>query len=597
MVAMPRLSRALIVVALCLAAAAPCGLRIARADGGGERREVRGTLQRTWSERRQRHEYFVHDADEGVRYYIATDRDLDDYVGRRVTLNGKPRLRKDQKVAQVEGVQVRVGRERDGSAADRSNRDSLDTAISRHRVAPRRGAGSSSGSRRVSSAQFLEEVQLGPDDQIVVEGEVPGAVLDVPPLVESSPYLEGGVPALGGVPGPALSPLAGPVCESCGASRGWSRSTCPCGTPHRIWIRGDYLLWWTKGSFVPPLVTTSPTGTPQADAGVLGEPGTRILYGDERVLTDVRNGLRVRLGTWLDCCQYWGIEGEYFGLLDKTDDFTASSDAGGEPILARPFFNALTDMQDSDLVAYPDLLQGRVSASLNSKFHGFGVRGRWNVFCNGGEQPHGGGMNTCYHGWRLDLIGGYRYLRLREDLAIRETADSLNPNIPVSFAIQDQFNTRNDFHGGDLGMLLEWQRCRWSLELLAKVALGNSHQVVDISGSTQRTIRGTVFEADGGILAQRTNSGNFTQDSFAVVPEVGVTIGYDITTRLRASLGYTLIYWNKVARPGDHIDTVVNPNLFPPEADPFSGPLRPQFVFNDSDFWAQGLDFGLRYIW
>src|SRR5438094_672952 len=33
-----------------------------------------------------------------------------------------------------------------------------------------------------------------------------------------------------------------------------------CGPTGTIWGRVEYLLWWTKGDRLPPLVTTSPPG-------------------------------------------------------------------------------------------------------------------------------------------------------------------------------------------------------------------------------------------------------------------------------------------------------------------------------------------------
>src|SRR5262245_31571922 len=72
--------------------------------------------------------------------------------------------------------------------------------------------------------------------------------------------------------------------------------SCP-----RIWVRGEYLLWWLSAPKLPPLVTTSPPGTPQIDAGVLGSPGTAVLFGDSHVNGDVRSGGRVTLGGWLGC--------------------------------------------------------------------------------------------------------------------------------------------------------------------------------------------------------------------------------------------------------------------------------------------------------
>ena len=63
-----------------------------------------------------------------------------------------------------------------------------------------------------------------------------------------------------------------------------------CSPPGRFWLRGEYLMWWTSGMDLPPLVTTSPQGTPQNQAGVLGQSGTTILFGGQTVNGDGRSG-------------------------------------------------------------------------------------------------------------------------------------------------------------------------------------------------------------------------------------------------------------------------------------------------------------------
>ena len=64
-----------------------------------------------------------------------------------------------------------------------------------------------------------------------------------------------------------------------------------------------------------------------------------------------------------------------------------------------------------------------------------------------------------------------------------------------------------------------------------------------------------------------------------MAPELNANLGFYLSPRLRFIVGYTLIYWGHVVRPGDQIDLDVNPDFLPPEIDPFEGPLRPQFVF------------------
>ncbi|MDA1056147.1 MAG: BBP7 family outer membrane beta-barrel protein, partial [Planctomycetota bacterium] len=114
---------------------------------------------------------------------------------------------------------------------------------------------------------------------------------------------------------------------------------CGGGPTNCWWVRGDYLLWWTDGLRTPPLATTSPNATAQAAAGVLDQGATTLFGGD--LLTASRSGGRIRFGTWLGAGRCIGVEGEYFALGDINDNFAATST--GDPIITRPFFNALSN--------------------------------------------------------------------------------------------------------------------------------------------------------------------------------------------------------------------------------------------------------------
>ena len=60
------------------------------------------------------------------------------------------------------------------------------------------------------------------------------------------------------------------------------------------------------------------------------------------------------------------------------------------------------------------------------------------------------------------------------------------------------------------------------------------------------------------------------------------------------TLGYNLLYWNKILCPGDQMDSHVNVTQLP-----FRGPVvgprvpAPQFVFTDA--FAHGLEAGLGF--
>ena len=129
--------------------------------------------------------------------------------------------------------------------------------------------------------------------------------------------------------------------------------------PQDDWVRMDALLWWTKGAAIPPLLTTSPDATPYSQAGVLGQPGTSILFGNQQVNGGFRPGGRISFGTWLDCADDVGVEMSYLALGQSVQRYDAAST--GSPILARPFFKRPRQAQASSpggfvpLIAYPNV--------------------------------------------------------------------------------------------------------------------------------------------------------------------------------------------------------------------------------------------------
>jgi len=351
----------------------------------------------------------------------------------------------------------------------------------------------------------------------------------------------------------------------------------------RLWFRGDYLLWWTQGADVPPLVTTSPAGTDRDVAGVLGQD-TTILFGDETYGSDTRSGGRFTLGYWFRPCQF-GLQATYLFLGDESDGYEASSE--GDPILARPFFNIQDGEQDARLIAFEDadertIVDGSILVDLTTSFEEAEVLFRRVLY----QQCAG----------RLDFLLGYQFARLEDGLLIEESTVSRNQQGIVAgteIELFDRFDASNEFHGAELGLVFEEHLCRWSLEMLMKLGLGSTHSQVAIHGQTTTTVP-TVdpVTSQGGLLARQSNIGSYERDHFAVIPELGVTLGYDVTCNLRATVGYTFIYWSKVARPGDQIDLDVIP---PPVTGADEESERPAFSWVTTDFWAQGLNFGLDY--
>jgi hypothetical protein len=376
-------------------------------------------------------------------------------------------------------------------------------------------------------------------------------------------------------------------CEGDGCADG-------CCSGDRFWVRGEYLLWWTRGQPTPPLLTTSviPAAPPTFVIGSLADPNASILVGNTQLGAGARSGGRLQLGYWFCDDHLLGVDASAFFLGDSNGNSTTSST--GNPLLFRPFVDVVNNIQSVQLVAVNgagvNFLAGTFTAQNSSSFWGADVNLRTNL------------ANGC--NFFLDGTLGFRYLSLNDTLNLHESLQVANTFfdgtrgviVPAgtSFLVNDGFATKNQFYGGQIGLSGEYRLNRWVLGVDAKVALGSTIQTADIIGTT--SINGG-SPLVGGLLAQNSNIGHFTRDVFTVVPEIGLNVGYQLTPHCRAFVGYNFLWWSSVARAGNQIDFGVNTNKIPPGRPGADTPNRPAFAFNGSDFWAQGLNVGLLLDW
>jgi hypothetical protein len=366
-----------------------------------------------------------------------------------------------------------------------------------------------------------------------------------------------------------------PSCEATSAG------PCPPIAEPAIWVRGDYLLWWTEGTDVPELATTSPAGTPQADAGVLGRLNTSVLFGGN-LLDDSRSGGRISLGFWLDPCHQSGLEFSYLGLDEESASFRGSGDAFS--ILARPFFDLQDANADSRLIVFPNLVEGTLAIEVSSEFQTAEVSLR---------RP---GVPTYWSA--IDFFVGYRFAELEDRVLISEATTSLaEPTTGTSFQLDDRFESRNQFNGGQIGVRIVGQTAPlWTTEFSGKFGLGNTSSRVDISGQTVVTpTSGGPSTQPTGLLVQGSNSGVFESDEFSTLSEFGLTLRRQIDCGWTFNFGYQFLLWTDVMRAGEQVDSTINVSQIPPGT--LSGEARPAFRGETTDFWAQGLSFGLEYCY
>ena len=364
-----------------------------------------------------------------------------------------------------------------------------------------------------------------------------------------------------------------------------------------FYARAEYLLWSFKKDTVPPLVTTS---APQ-DFGFLGRPTTQVLFGGDSLDSGTHSGGRFTVGFWLDDCNDKAIELSGFFLPGSDQNFQATS--AMFPVLGRPFFSINRNTEFAQLTAFPGESVGNVAVQNSSNLYGLEADLRCKLCCGCtccDCCPCASGLS-----YRVDGLAGFRYLNLRENLTITENLINL-PTAPpgrqnLAATVFDSFSTRNQFYGGQVGLDGVIDRGPWSLDVLGKLALGDTSQRLDINGGQTVTslATGVTTPFRGGLLALPSNIGTHNQNRFSVVPEIDLTASYHFSEHVRIFAGYDFLYWTNVIRPGQQIDRTLDetqiPNFDTPGTIAPAGQNRPAVLFHQSDFWAQGLNLGLEF--
>jgi hypothetical protein len=400
------------------------------------------------------------------------------------------------------------------------------------------------------------------------------------PTLTPNVYPPGMIAAAYGAPSAETPGCTDPV-QGCQACQGNGCSLC----------RGDWLrdrfgvagLWggveflhvWAHGRHVPPLVTTSPDGTPRGSAGVL--PGATILFGDERIGEDRQSAGRLTFGVWFDDCENTGVAVRFFAIEGANDGIIVGSNSTGSPILGVPFFNVGLGANDALLASFPNEQVGFID-----------VRTSQDVIM---AEPLLRAMLLRGNGYRLDLIGGYLYSQVSDGLDLRLNTTTIDPGgiFPVgsNFDFVDRFDAKNDFHGATAGLMGQLRHGRWRIEGLGKISFGNVRQVLTVSGVTTVDIAGGggPTTSPGALFSQPSNIGTFVRNETTYVPEAYLGMGYQVNRCLELTVGYSFIYWADIITAGDQIDTAVD----------FSGGTRPVVNLRDTDFWVQGVSLGASW--
>jgi hypothetical protein len=417
------------------------------------------------------------------------------------------------------------------------------------------------------------------------------------------PYWTGQTAAPADVPGYWTPPTTGPGCATCGGNGGSCANGSCGGGGHskeewfsHVYFSADYLLWWTRRFPVSaPLVTSGTV----AGEGRIGQPGTAVLFGSQDVDLGTTSGFRGTIGLWATCDGLVRAEVTGFDLQEKRSNFSASGNGTG--VLTIPFFS--TDMvagvppagEGVVAVSFPGISSGTVVVGLNSHF--------W------GAEANGLGDLLKEESAVASVIVGFRYLNLSDGLGEFSTR-TLAPGFFQFFngitvagpgdiiEISDQFTTRNVFMGPQVGGRLQFTEGLFTAEVTGKIALGTTMGRVGVNGGSALLSNVVPSQAvAGGLFAQQSNIGGFNTTWFSVVPEIDVNVGLELFSGVYLRAGYSFLYWSSVMRAGEQINRNIDVTQVP--SSNFFGlpggtgsPLLLQH--SHSDYWAQGLNFGLE---
>jgi hypothetical protein len=355
------------------------------------------------------------------------------------------------------------------------------------------------------------------------------------------------------------------------------------------WLSLGYLAAFPRQERLGvPLLSTGPANNPAA--GVVGQNGTVVLFGQGNINFNRLNGIQIDAGLWLNECRSCSLDMGGFYLFPSRVSLAKASDATGNPVLVRPIFDVVDNTEAAFIVAFPGLAAGNTAIITNSEMFGVELNGGWHFDC------------SCHvHG---EALFGFRFVNLDERI---EITDNLMPlvrnrfrflgavvNPPNTLADNDAFKGTNQFYGLQVGGRLCWDCGPLTVSGFAKSAFGLTDETVVINGTTFLITPTGTRSAPGGILAQASNIGTHHRVVFGVVPECGLDLAWEITKHISVQAGYSFFLWSAVARPGSQIDRGVNPNQVPTNAVFNPGPpARPAFAFQNDLFWMQTLHVGV----
>ena len=355
-------------------------------------------------------------------------------------------------------------------------------------------------------------------------------------------------------------------------------TAAPMGADSRWSVSAEALFSWFK---------SSPTPVPIITDNYLDEPGANILLGGGSVDTNPNAGFKLTGAYRIDSRLGVELSGFYIPTR-RTSSSVSSTGEPGSIDLMLPFFDVTINQENVTEISYWPDYRGSAQAKLSNNLGGGELNVTWTM--------------PPQEAWRVDLLGGFRFLQLRESYTITTSSPYNPPNPADIWNTTDAFAARNRFYGLQVGARAAFERGPWLGSVAAKVAFGTMQQRVSVDGyleTNDYTNYGATQIFPGGYFAFPSNSGNHTQSVFATVPEITLNVGYRLTPEATVFVAYSFLSASNVARPGEQINRNIDPtqtvsygNDSPVQS---VGAAQPAFSLATTDFWARTLTVGFAY--
>ncbi|MBX9680724.1 MAG: BBP7 family outer membrane beta-barrel protein [Gemmataceae bacterium] len=353
--------------------------------------------------------------------------------------------------------------------------------------------------------------------------------------------------------------------------------------PIRAQFSLDYLFMWFRGNRAPALLTT---GIPNETlTGSFSNPNTRVLFGNRDTGSGLANGFKVSFLVYVVDPEVVALETNYFLMEQRSYVNNVSSDAAGNPVIARPFFDPSTGIESARIISNAGTAFGLAHDSFTTNFQGAEANLAYNVT-----------GNNFNDGGNLILIGGARWLNLRERYYSYDVSTTIPATGGVRNIFSDTIDSSNQFVGGQFGAKVRIRKGRSVFDFVSKLAIGPNFQSINASGYRSTTVNNippaTVVDPSQGFYVRATNAGQTTRSVIAFAPEFGVNWGFELNDNIRLNFGYNFLYMNNVVRS----EGVINRNLASnPAVNGIYEPSRASFR-TDSTFWIQSLNLGLEFL-